>query len=137
MWHPPEMRSFLLVLLAAMPGTVAWAETAGPPRPAPAKVSPAQAAMTNYHQSYDPAAPPKPCQRPKAEEIVVCALDGRGGSPDRLPLPGERGAPAVRIVTGDADHMGVGDSPVRNPRGTGLTLTLKANKTTLKGNGQE
>jgi hypothetical protein len=130
------MRS-LLPLLLVMPGSVATADTVGPPRPAPARVSPAQAAMTNYHQSYDPASPPKPCQRPKADEIVVCAQDGRGGSPDRLPLPGERGSPTVRIATGDADHAGVGDSPVRNPKGTGLTLTLKSGSTTLRGNGQQ
>jgi hypothetical protein len=111
-------------MLVAMP---AWAETAGPPVPAKSKVTAAQVAITNYRQSYQPAEPPKPCQQPANGEIVVCAQDGRGGSPDRLPLPGELGAPAVRIATGEAPHMGVGRSPVHHP-GQGLMLTMKGRK---------
>jgi hypothetical protein len=126
------MRSVLFLL--ALAGSAASAEPAGPQQPAPARQSPAQAAIANYHQSYDPAEARKPCQRPLNGEIVVCAQDGRGGSPDRLPLPGERSAPGVRIATGEPPHMAVGDSPVRNPKGTGLTLTVKPGKTTLTGN---
>jgi hypothetical protein len=129
------MRSALLLL--ALAGSVASAETAGPQRPAAARTSPAQAAIANYHQTYDAAALPAPCQRPANGEVVVCGQDGRGGSPDRLPLPGERGPPATRIATGEAPHMAVGDSPVRNPKGTGLTLTMKPGKTTLTGNGAQ
>jgi hypothetical protein len=111
-------------MLAAMP---ALAGTAGPPAPVKAKATPAQTAITNYHQSYDAAEPPKPCQRATGGEIVVCGVDGRGGSPDRLPLPGERGAPALRIATGEAPHMSVGGSPVHRP-GMGLTVRVTNGK---------
>ena len=122
------MRSVLLFF--ALAGSVASAETAGPQRPAAAKTSPADAAIANYRQSYDAAEPLKPCQRAKTGEVVVC------GQSDRLPLPGERGAPAVRTATGEAPHMGVGGAPFHHEvAGTGLTLTVKPGKTTLKGNG--
>ncbi len=129
------MRSVLLLL--ALAGSTASAEPAGPQRPAAPRTSPAQTAIANYHQSFDPSEAPRPCQRPTNGEVVVCAQNGRGGSPDRLPLPDERGAPAARIATGEAPHMAVGDSPVRNPKGTGLTLTLKPGQTTLTGNGAQ
>lgn len=125
------MISLILMLALAGPASV----IAGPPVPATPAVTPAQAAMARYHGDYTPAAPPKPCQRPRDGEVVVCAVDGRGGSPDRLPLPDERGArDEPRLATGELPHMGVGGSPVRNPPGTGLTLTLKGGKATIAGN---
>jgi hypothetical protein len=126
----------LLVLLLVLPGTVALADPTGPARPAQPRITPAQAAMAKYRGDYGAPVAAKPCDRATQGEVVVCGQSGRGGSPDRLPLPDERGARGVRIATGEAPHLGVGDSPVRNPKGTGLTLTLKAGGTTLKGNGQ-
>jgi hypothetical protein len=123
----------LLALIGS--AAAAEAEVAGPPLPARPAISPAQAAMTKYQGDYLPSAPQKPCERPKNGEIVVCAVDGRGGSSDRLPLPDELGSrDRTRLATGEAPHIAVGGSPVRNPPGTGLTLTLKGGKTTIAGN---
>lgn len=110
----------------------------GPVVPVIPAMTPAQAAMARYRGDYAAAAPPKPCQRPKEGEVVVCAVDGRGGSSDRLPLPGDLGRrDTARNATGDAPHIAVGDSPVRNPPGTGLTLTLKGGKATVTGHADQ
>lgn len=79
-------------LLLLLPGT-ALAEPAGPPAPVVVKVTAAQQAMANYKSEFAAVPLAKPCVRPKANEVVVCGIGGRGGSPDRLPLPDERGAP--------------------------------------------
>lgn len=118
------------MLLLVLPGSIACAEANGPPRPMSAGASPAQAAITGYQQRYGVAPRAQPCPRSKAGEVVVC-----GESPDRLPLRDERGAPDLRIATGEAPHMGVGGSPVHTPPAFGITLTMKPGRTTLRGNG--
>jgi len=127
-----------LLFLLAMTGSAAAAEPAGPARAPAPRIAPAQAAMAKYRGDYGATAPAQPCPRGVAQgDVVVCGQPGRGGSPDRLPLPDERGAPAVRIATGDAGHVGVGGSPYHHDKaGTGLTLTVKPGKTSLTGNGQ-
>jgi hypothetical protein len=126
-----------LALMLTLTGSAALADTAGPPAPARARITPAQAAMAKYRGDYANAAPPRPCQRPSDGEVVVCAVEGRGGSPERLPLPAERGPRdwARREIGEPPRAGGVGGSPVALATGTGLTLTLKGGKTTLKGNG--
>ncbi|WP_404712831.1 hypothetical protein [Sphingomonas sp. MMS24-J13] len=123
------------VILVMLAGPAVAADVAGPALPAKTVATPAQAAMARYRSNYAPAAPPKPCQRPEEGEVVVCAADGRGGSADRLPLPDELGRrDEARLAKGEPPHLGVGGSPVKNPPGTGLTLTLKGGKTTITGN---
>jgi hypothetical protein len=82
----------VLAALLILPG-VALAETAGPPAPVVIKATAAQQAMANYKRDFAAVPLPQPCVRPKANEVVVCGVGGRGGSPERLPLPDERGAP--------------------------------------------
>lgn len=122
------------VLLLIWLGSAATAETAGPPPPPLAKVSPAQAAMANYRADHMPQAAPQPCQRPKQGELVVC---GQDQSADRLPLRDERGARAgERTAIGEPPHGGVGGSPVHAPPLTGITLTKTfGGKTRVAANG--
>lgn len=93
----------LAVLALAMAITAPLsAELAGPPAPVAAKSSPAQQAMVDYKRNFGPVPLPAPCQRPKDNEVVVCGIGGRGGSPDRLPLPEERGPPDhPRLAVGE------------------------------------
>jgi hypothetical protein len=78
------------------------AEPTGPPAPVAARSSPAQQAMVDYKRNFGPVPLPAPCQRPKDNEVVVCGVGGRGGSPDRLPLPDERGPPDhPRLAVGE------------------------------------
>lgn len=124
--------------MMALIGSAALADTAGPPSPAKTMISPAQAAMAKYRGDYGTTTPPKPCQRHKDGEIVVCGVEGRAGSPDRLPLPNERGARDwAKLEIGEPPHMGVGGSPVAMPPGVGLTLTVKGGKTKVTGNKTE
>ena len=119
-------------MLLASIGSAAVAETAGPPVPPVPKISPAQVAMADYKRAVTPSALPQPCARARAGELVVC---GQDGSPDRLPLPDERGArEGERTAIGEPPHTGVGGSPVHTPPLTGITLTLKGGKPTVKGN---
>jgi hypothetical protein len=82
------MLSFLLLV-----SEPALAEPAGPPAPVAVKLTAAQQAMANYKSEFAAVPLAKPCVRPKDNEVVVCGIGGRGGSPDRLPLPDERGPP--------------------------------------------
>lgn len=94
-WHAAQ------VFAAATVAPLA-AETAGPPAPRAATASPAQQAMHDYRLAFGAVALPAPCQRPKGNEVVVCGAGGRGGSPDRLPLPDARGPPDhARIAVGE------------------------------------
>jgi hypothetical protein len=85
------MRVWPAVLLI-LPGA-AVAEPVGPPAPIAIKTSAAQQAMANYRRDFAAMPLPAPCVRPKGNEVVVCGVGGRGGSPERLPLPDERGVP--------------------------------------------
>ena len=127
------MRSVLILLM--LTGSAAASEPDGPPRPAAATASAAQAAMASYRQNHQAVPPTKPCARANSAEVVVCAEAGRGGSANRLPLPDERRPPDIRIAIGEPPHMGVGGSPAHHAAETGLTLTIKANGTKLRGNG--
>lgn len=74
----------------------------GPPAPTRAKQSAAQQAMASYRSEFGPVPRPALCQRPKANENIVCGIPGRGGSPDRLPLPDQRGPPDhPRLAVGE------------------------------------
>jgi hypothetical protein len=86
----PTLAALLLVLATGSP---ALAEPAGPPAPAKSKATAAQTAIANYARDFGAVPLPQPCIRPKDNEVVVCGVGGRGGSPDRLPLPDQRGAP--------------------------------------------
>lgn len=89
----------MIALVLARP---AAAETAGPPAPVAIKTSAAQQAMAVYKSDFGPVPLPVPCQRPGAGETIVCGTTGRGGSPDRLPLPDERGPPDhARLAVGE------------------------------------
>ena len=82
----------IVLALVASVGTAQVAELVGPPVPAPPKQTPAEQAIALYHAEWAHRTP-APCPvRGRNGEIVVCA-DGRGNSPDRLPLPDERGPP--------------------------------------------
>lgn len=88
--------------LAAMITPPSAAEPAGPPAPTAARNSSAQQAMLDYKRNFGPVPLPAPCQRPKDNEVIVCGVGGRGGSPDRLPLPDERGPPDhPRLAVGE------------------------------------
>ena len=67
-------------------------DAAGPALPPFNPVTPAQQAIANYKAEWAHRGTPKPCPLARSGEIIVCG-DGRGGSPDRLPLPEERGPP--------------------------------------------
>lgn len=135
-WHDATMRR--AVLLMVLTGSAALADPTGPPLPVKPAISPAQAAMTRYQGDYGRSARPKPCQRPKDGEIVVCGVEGRGNSPDRLPLPDERGARDwARLEIGEPPRAGAGGSPVAMPAGVGLTLTVKGGRTKVTGNKAE
>lgn len=105
----------LLLIALAHP---AVGEIAGPPAPPRVKASAAQQAMADYKSNFGAAALPVPCQRPKANETVVCGTTGRGGSPERLPLPDERGVP-------DHARLAVGEvrPDMSRPPGMGTCLT--------------
>ena len=80
------------LVLALTAGTPSLAGPAGPPAPQVSKLSPAQQAISAYQANWVHRPVLEPCPRPKRGEIVVCG-NGRAGSPDRLPLPDERGPP--------------------------------------------
>lgn len=91
----------ILPLLLLVPDT-ALAEPAGPPAPVVMKTSAAQQAIADYKSNFGAMPPPQPCVRPKDNEVVVCGTSGRGGSPERLPLPDERGPPDQgRVAVGE------------------------------------
>lgn len=97
----PPLCLAALMLAAAIAAPLS-AEPAGPPAPVAAKTSLAQQAMVNFKRDFGPVPLPAPCQRPKDNEVVVCGVGGRGGSPDRLPLPDERGPPDhPRLAVGE------------------------------------
>jgi hypothetical protein len=106
-----------LAVLSIVPGT-ALAEPVGPPAPVAIKASAAQQAMANYRRDFAALPIPKPCIRPKGNEVIVCGVGGRGGSPERLPLPDERGLP---------DHARTAIGEIRPdmsaPPGMGTCLT--------------
>ena len=85
------MRRWLL--LAGLIAAPALAETTGPPAPAKVKTTAAQTAIANYKRDFGAVPLPQPCIRPKANEVVVCGVGGRGGSAERLPMPDDRGSP--------------------------------------------
>lgn len=77
---------------------VAIAAPVGPPAPVKPRSTPAQQSIALYRDQYAHWRF-KPCPPSRPGEVVVCGT-GRGGSADRLPLPDERGPPAVRVATG-------------------------------------
>jgi hypothetical protein len=94
-----RLPALAVVAMSALP---LRAEPAGPPVPTATKDSPAQQAMLDYKRNFGPVPLPAPCQRPKDNEVIVCGVGGRGGSPDRLPLPAERGPPDhPRLAVGE------------------------------------
>jgi len=82
-----------IYLLTAMP---AVAGTIGPPVPIASRATPAEQVIALYRDEYRHGF--KPCPPPThANEVVVCGT-GRGGSPDRIPLPDERAAPTGALA---------------------------------------
>ena len=90
------MMGWRLMILAMVLASPAAADTVGPPAPPKVKATAAQQAMADYKSNFGAVPRPVPCQRPKDNETVVCGTPGRGGSPERLPLPEERGPPIRR-----------------------------------------
>jgi hypothetical protein len=79
--------AFAMMVMPA--ASIAGAAGYGPAMPPAAKITPVEETIALYkdmygHQNFKPCAPARP------GEITVCGR-GRGGSPDRLPLPWERG----------------------------------------------
>ncbi|QJU56754.1 hypothetical protein HL653_02195 [Sphingomonas sp. AP4-R1] len=134
------MSRFVPLLIALIGASPALASVAGPPVPVVPKQTPFQQAVAFAHRDdpIPPAPTPVSCKNAKGEtstacgvkdgarppsipcrrkdgEIVVCAIVGR--SPDRIPLPDERG-PAHH--PGEFARADVGQGPF--PPRPGITL---------------
>ncbi|MDO6413888.1 hypothetical protein Q4F19_05800 [Sphingomonas sp. BIUV-7] len=152
-----EMRAVALAIALTLAGP-ALAAVAGPPVPAIPRQTPAEQAIAYTHRDDPPpprAPAPVTCRKANGEkttacgvkegarppttlcghkkgEIVVCAATGR--SPDRIPLPNERG-PAHHPGEFARPDAGSGPIPVR-PGITvatfGMSRAVKMRNATLK-----
>ncbi|QJU56753.1 hypothetical protein HL653_02190 [Sphingomonas sp. AP4-R1] len=146
------------VTIALLMTAPAFAQTAGPPVPVEPKQSPAEQAISYAHRddALPPPSPPgqtcrkadgsistacgvkegarppdTPCHN-NAGEIVVCGVTGR--SPERIPLPDERGPGSH---PGEIRQADVGQGPFPPRPGTtvarfGMGKTAKTRNATLK-----
>jgi hypothetical protein len=96
-----------LILLLPLAAPALHAAAYGPDAPSRPRTTPAEDAIALYqttfaHQTF------KPCPPARPGEITVCGR-GRGGSPERLPLPDERGPrDSPRQPTGEVPRAAVG-----------------------------
>ena len=130
---PSSIIALGLALLSAAPPVPA---PAGPRAPVVAKTSPAQQAIALYHETFAHPGAATNCLPTRGSGIVVC---GNGRSPNRLPLPEERGPPNhARHPIGEVPHADAGEGPVPTLRsgttvaGFGMSARTRTRNATLK-----
>ena len=140
--HRAARRAAVLLSLALWPTT--GPTQSGPPRAPSERDTPAERAIALYKAEHGPRVPVVPCRPASSDTITVCGTPG-ALSPDRIPLPDERGPRASpRTATGELPSTagGVGGSPAMQNPGTGVTLTMglggpNAGAVTATGHGEE
>jgi hypothetical protein len=103
-----------LMLLGMGSTPAALASAYGPAAPVPGRITPVDESIALYrdmyaHQTF------KACPPARPGEITVCGR-GRGGSPERLPLPDERGPrDSPRQPTGEIPSAAAGLAAASTP----------------------